>query len=328
MMARLLAALPETARLILLGDRDQLASVDAGNVLGDITGHGHEIAYSPNTAKELAELTGIDSSVLQVQEGSPEVADAIALLRKSYRFKDDSGIGRLARSINSGNAKAAVEILSDASSCELAWLPDISLNDLLEQITEAYTPYLQSLDVEKAMGLFEAQRVLCAVRRGPVGMETINQAIANRLKAKGLLAGGDAVHGMPVMVTGNNYELKLFNGDVGLLWRNAEGHIRAYFRQADNELRDIPAQSLPQYELSWAMTVHKSQGSEFDRVILMLPETEEGSTVLTRELLYTAITRAKKQFTLYGKSDAVKRAAMHTVNRSTGLASRLQWAQT
>ncbi|MBF0218886.1 MAG: exodeoxyribonuclease V subunit alpha [Gammaproteobacteria bacterium] len=325
MMARLLEALPDTARLMMLGDRDQLASVDAGNVLGDITGHGHEIAYSLETARELADLTGSDLSLLPIEAGAPKVANAIALLRKSYRFKAESGIGRLAYSINSGNAKAAVELLSQAAGGELEWLPETPLNALLDQIIGAYTPYLQTQSVGEAMQLFEKQRVLCAVRQGPVGVVTINQMIASRLQRRGLLGGGDAVQGVPVMVTGNNYELGLFNGDVGLLWRNAEGNLRAYFRQSDNELRDIPAQTLPQHELSWAMTVHKSQGSEFERVILLLPEVQEGGAVLTRELLYTAVTRAKKQFTLYGKSEAVNRAVMHTVQRSTGLASRLQW---
>jgi len=328
MMARLLEALPETARLILLGDRDQLASVDAGNVLGDITGHGHEITYTPDTASELAELTGIEISVLPVKRDTPLISDAIALLRTSYRFKADSGIGRFARSINSGDAKAAIAILSDASYQELNWLPDSPIESLLEQLADSYMPYLQKQDVAEAMDLFEMQRILCAVRHGPAGVEAINQAIANRLIAKGVMGSGHAVHGMPVMVTANNYEMGLFNGDIGLLWRNQAGNLRAYFRQADNQLRDIPAQSLPQHELAWAMTVHKSQGSEFNRVTLILPEAGEAHSVLTRELLYTAITRAREHFTLYANAETVKRAAIQTVNRSTGLSDRLKWSST
>jgi len=325
MMARLLEALPQAARLILLGDRDQLASVDAGNVLGDITGHGHEIIYTPETAAELAELTGTDISALPVKEGAPQIADAIALLRTSYRFKAGSGIGRLALSVNAGDGNAAVTILSDTSIGELAWLPEASPDALLEQIVDAYTPYLQAQDVVEAMQLLEMQRVLCAVRHGSAGVESINLAIANRLISRGLISGGHAVHGMPIMVTANNYELGLFNGDIGLLWRNGDGNLRAWFRQADHALRDISAQSLPQYELAWAMTVHKSQGSEFNRVILLLPEEGTGQAILTRELLYTAITRARQQFTLHGSRESVKRAVLQTVNRSTGLSSRLGW---
>lgn len=324
MMARLLEALPETASLILLGDRDQLASVDAGNVLGDITGHGHDICYRPDTAAELAALTGIKRSQLPTNKHAPVIADAIALLRTSYRFKADSGIARLARSINKGDGNSAIAILSDSSK-GLTWLQSVSIETVLEQLVDGYSAYLQADNVVDAMDLFETQRVLCAVRHGPVGVQTINQIIASRLIGSGLLAGGTLAQGMPVMVTANNYELGLFNGDIGLLWRNSVGALRAYFRQTDNQLRDIPAQSLPLHELAWAMTVHKSQGSEFQRVILMLPEAGEGHVMLTRELLYTAITRAREQFTLYGTAEAVKRAATQTVNRSTGLSDRLKW---
>jgi len=327
MMARLLEALPDSARLILLGDRDQLASVDAGNVLGDITGHGHDIAYTPETVNELAELTGVDENLLPVDKYAPSVANAIALLRTSYRFKADSGIGRLAHAINKGESDAVLKIFTDSSNSELTWLSDEPMDTLLANIVDAYIPYLQAENVEQAMHAFEKLRVLCAVRKGSAGVETINQSIARRLINRGQLTMGDAVHGMPVMVTSNNYELGLFNGDIGLLWSNAEGNLRAWFRQPDNTLREIPVQSLPQHELAWAMTVHKSQGSEFERVILVLPEEGKGDFALTRELLYTAITRAKQLFTLYGKADVVKCAALHTVNRSTGLASRLQWPE-
>jgi len=325
MMARLLDALPESAQLILLGDRDQLASVDAGNVLGDVTGHGHEIEYRPETAALLASLTGTDLNLLPANPNAPVVADAIALLRKSYRFDENSGIGNLARYINTGTADQAIAWLSDQSNDELSWVPDMALSTLIEHIVESYVPYLQESDIGNALELFEKQRVLCAVRQGPFGMETVNQEIAARLRSRGLLAGGEVVAGMPIMVTGNNYELNLFNGDVGLLWRNQDGQLKAWFRNGGHELRDIPAQSLPQYELSWAMTVHKSQGSEFDHVVVILPEGDTGRVVLTRELLYTAVTRAKHQFTLFSSRDAVKCAMAQTVQRSTGLAFRLQW---
>lgn len=330
MMARLLDALPLSARLILLGDRDQLASVDAGNVLGDMTGHGHEIAYSPATAALLAELTAFDVNRLPVDERQPMIADAIALLRTSYRFNADSGIGRLARCVNSGDGYGAVAILSQPVSDELVWLPDMTPDQLFDQIADFYTLYLQCGNVAAAMSQFEVQRVLCAVRHGPAGVEGVNQAIATRLAARGMISGAYGGHGMPVMITANHYELGLFNGDIGLLWRNERGEIRAYFRQTDqSQLRDIPVQSLPQHEPAWAMTVHKSQGSEFDRVILMLPDQRDGGhSIVNRELLYTAITRARRQFILHAQADTIRRAAAQTVNRSTGLSSRLGWPAT
>jgi len=328
MMARVLEALPKTARLILLGDRDQLASVDAGNVLGDITGHGHPIAYGAAMVKQLADLTAIDAALLPqaAPAAMPPVADAIALLRKSYRFDENSRIGQLAKCVNQGDDVAqALRLLEDDSSDEVIWQANVSLDALLAQMGELYTPYLREASVEKAMALFEKQRFLCAVRRGKQGVEQINQSFSQHLMASGLLAHGDMVQGMPVMVTGNNYELNLFNGDVGLLWCNAEGKLRAYFRQADGSLRAIPAQSLPAYELAWAMTVHKSQGSEFDHVLLLLPDAPAGQAILTRELLYTAITRAKKHLTLYGSKESVQRAMGTKVERHTGLSNRLGW---
>jgi len=327
MMARLLDALPDNAQLILLGDRDQLASVDAGNVLGDVTGHGHEIAYRPETAAMLASLTGVDVQRLPTNPQAPTVADAIALLRRSYRFDDNSGIGNLARHINAGAAEKAMACLSDRLCNELSWVPDMPLSTLLEQAVDACVPYLNAPDISRAMDLFEKQRLLCAVRQGPYGMETINREIASRLRSRGLIGGGDAVAGMPIMVTGNNYELNLFNGDVGLLWRNRDGQLRAYFRSGEEQLRDIPVQLLPQHELSWAMTVHKSQGSEFDHVVAILPDADAGKGVLTRELLYTAVTRAMSYFTLFGSSEALRQAVTQTVERSSGLADRLGWHQ-
>ena len=323
MMARLIDALPEGAQLILLGDRDQLASVEAGNVLGDVTGHGHAIAYRPQTAALLASVTGIDARHIPVRPDAPPVADAIALLRKSYRFAADSGIGNLAFHINAGEADAAVAWLSGRGGDALAWHPDPSPGTMLAQVVEGYTAYLQAEDVGMALDRFARQRVLCALRQGAHGVERVNREIAAGLRARGLLAAGDLVAGMPIMVTGNSYALDLFNGDIGLLWHNEEGQLRAYFRDGGQGLRALPPQLLPQYEPAWAMTVHKSQGSEFDHVVLLLPEA--GGGVLTRELLYTAVTRAKQRFTLFASRDAVDEAISHTIQRSSGLAARLGW---
>ncbi|MDQ6993043.1 MAG: exodeoxyribonuclease V subunit alpha [Mariprofundus sp.] len=325
MAARLLEALPTHCHLILLGDRDQLASVDAGNVLGDITGHGRELYLSSGRATELVALTGIEPQSLRIEKNSPPIADAIGLLRTSYRFNAESDIGRLARAVNQGSGAKAVEILSTASNQHLSWSPDLALDTLMERVVDGYTPYLQAASVQEAMKLLEKQRVLCAVRHGPVGVESINQAVAHSLQGRGLLDSGELVQGMPLMVTANSYELQLYNGDVGLLWRNKEGSLRCYFFQSDQTLRDIPVQSLPQYEQAWAMTVHKSQGSEFENVFLLLPEEQEGQSMVSRELLYTAITRARTTFTLHATSASIHHAAAQLIQRSTGLAARLGW---
>jgi exodeoxyribonuclease V alpha subunit len=348
MMARLLAAMPAHTRLILLGDRDQLASVEAGNVLGDITGHGQEIIYSAQQAGFLAELIGSEvqqpSGDLSVTGSAGNPADSIALLRTSYRFHSDSGIGRLAKLVNQGLGADAIdllldhklqlsdELLSEYSTTtdfgrELNWLPgdaDRLNNRALEWAVARYSEYLQQTDVRLALDVFNCSRVLCAMHAGELGESEFNRRVEERLTAKGMLVGGDLCHGKPVMVTVNDYELELFNGDIGLLWRNEHGELRAWFPQINGEVRDIAAANLPQYSPAWALTVHKSQGSEFDQVLLILPQDEKNS-LLSRELIYTAITRAKKKVIVHAKEAAFVKGCENHVQRSSGLAGRLGW---
>ncbi|MDX8406479.1 MAG: exodeoxyribonuclease V subunit alpha [Mariprofundus sp.] len=324
MAARLLAALPDQCRLILLGDRDQLASVDAGNVLGDITGHGHAIAYSPATAERLARLSGYAQAALPVSSDASAISDAVALLRKSYRFKGHSGIGHLARMVNEGEGANAVDLLSGDAHTDIRWLQDAAATAVLDQLCNAYMPYLQCQSVAEALDAFEQLRVLCALHGGPCGIDAVNNGLARRFYSQGLIAGLVAAHGIPVMITANHYELGLFNGDTGLLW-SVDGKLNAWFRQSDGALHGVPVQLLPEYVPAWAISVHKSQGSEFEQVMLLLPDQDVDSPVLTRELLYTAITRAKKKLYLYAEESTLRRMIGRRVRRSTGLAARLGW---
>lgn len=324
LMAQIMDALPSTARLILLGDRDQLASVEAGSVLGDITGHGHSICYSAQTAEQIAQLIAQPSSLLPQAAEAPEISNAIALLRTSHRFDANSGIGQFAKLSNEGNVSSALQLLTDKKFNDLQWVPTNSIKQTVEHISSEYAAYLLCNDVHEAMSTFESFRVLCAVKQGATGVEGINQAIANQLVSQGKLVGTGLVHGMPVMVSANHLELKLFNGDIGLIWGNSRGELRVYFRQDDNSLRDLPLQSLPKHQPAWAMTVHKSQGSEFNQVLLILPD-DKHNPLLTRELLYTATTRARKKFILHAQSNVIQQAITHKLQRATGLAERLGW---
>ncbi|PIP01564.1 MAG: exodeoxyribonuclease V subunit alpha [Zetaproteobacteria bacterium CG23_combo_of_CG06-09_8_20_14_all_54_7] len=324
MAARLLAALPDQCRLILLGDRDQLASVDAGNVLGDITGHGHAIAYSPQTALRLSALSGYAEASLPVSSDASAISDAVALLRTSYRFHAQSGIGHLARMVNAGQGDGAMTLLREHAYADIAWLQEVASAALLDQISAAYTDYLQFESVDEALKAFEQVRVLCAVHGGPSGIHAVNNGLARLFYGRGLIGGLDAAHGMPVMVTANHYELGLFNGDTGLLW-TVDGKLCAWFRQTDGTLKGVPVQLLPEYVPAWAVSVHKSQGSEFEQVMLLLPDQEADSPLLTRELLYTAITRAKVKLSLYADELTLRRMIARRVRRSTGLAARLGW---
>ncbi len=327
MMARLLAALPDDARIILLGDRDQLASVEAGNVLGDITGHGQAICYSTAQVQSLAALTGTPAEALPASDTAPPVADAIGLLRTSYRFDARSGIGQLARRVNEGEGEAALALLHDDPSAQLVWHENTEKSissDALEWAVQQYVTYLRCDEIGAALDAFEQIRVLCALRSGPFGVNEANRIIGERLRARGLIEAGEEYHGKPVMVTVNDYEVELYNGDIGLLWQDARGELCAWFRVADGQLRDIPLRSLTEHVPAWGLTVHKSQGSEFERVLLVLPY-EAANPLLSRELIYTGITRARSQLHISASVPALLQGCRERVRRSSGLAQKLGW---
>lgn len=329
MMARLLDALPEHARLILIGDRDQLASVDAGNVLGDITGRGRELSYDGETGSWLTTICGLESGALPLSDATPPIASAMGLLRTSHRFRDDSGIGRLARLVNQGAGREALEMLTGSGSgFGLQHVapkpPDRPAIALLEQAVEVFATVLDCRNVESALARMDTLRLLCAQHEGPLGDRELNRLIEVGLRKKRRIVGGREFAGKPVMVTVNDYELQLFNGDMGLLWPDSENKLRVWFPAPGGEPRSIPVRSLPEHAPAWAMTVHKSQGSEFEAVMLILP-ADSDSPLLTRELLYTAITRARERVSIQATEAAFLTACHRRVQRASGLAPALGW---
>ncbi len=301
LMYRLLEALPADARLILLGDRDQLAAVAAGNVLGDITGHGLE----PET---------VDAPI----------AAAIALLRHSFRFAADSGIGALARQINLGDTGGLLELLGSGAP-GIAW--EANAGEALAATAfaaqcERYQAIFDSDSPVAALTAFARSRVLCAVNRGPLGVEGLNRQFSTALQRRNRIAAGDYYHGLPVMLTRNRHELELYNGDTGVLWSGPRG-LRACFPGTDG-VREFSVNRLPDHVPAWATTVHKAQGSEFDSVLLVLP-TDPAAEALSRELLYTAVTRARRDFALQAPPEVVAAAIARLTRRTSGLAERLGW---
>lgn len=321
LMARLFDALPPEARLILLGDRDQLSSVEAGSVLGDVCNRGEELPYSPDMA---ARLAGLGERAPAVAEGVPAMADSLAVLTRSYRFSSDSGIGRLARAVNRGDAQAALEACDGA---EVGWR-ELKGAELAATIGETavagYRAYLEAKDPAEALARFGQFRFLCALREGPVGVAQVNAVAEAALRRAGLLpAQGRHYSGQPLMVTRNDYALGLFNGDIGIVWPDpqAGGRLRAFFAAPDGQLRRVLLHRLPAHETVFAMTVHKSQGSEFDRCVVLLPDTD--APVVSRELVYTAITRARQAVELWGTRVLFARAVQRRIERSSGLRDAL-----
>jgi len=326
MMAHLVDTLLPQARLILLGDRDQLASVEAGSVLGDITGHGQAVRFTRQQAEWIAALTDTPVERIPHSQQAPAIADSIALLRFSYRFGNDSDIGRLAAAINNGDGETGLRQLQQTGA-DTQWMASAAgqINPaLIDWAVAQCRNYLAADTVEQALLRFASSRILCALHEGPFGIQEINRRIGQRLRMAGLIDGGELFHGKPLMISANNYEVGLYNGDIGLLWRDQNGELQAWFDGDQGVPRKIPLATLPEHTTAWALTVHKSQGSEFDQVLLVLPDSAD-SPVVSRELIYTGTTRARQQVIVHASEGAFIDGCRRTVERSSGLAERLGW---
>lgn len=328
LLAKLLWALPPQARLLLLGDRDQLASVEAGAVLGDICGGG--VGFTAPFRARLQALCGEPLGGGPAQ--APALADCVVLLKRSYRFGVDSGIGHLARAVNGGDAAAALDLLGAGRFPDLAWRSPASSPELVEHLAEAavtgYRPYLDRLragaEPGEVFAAFERFRVLGALRQGPVGVAELNRVMEGVLQARRLInARSPWYPGRPVMITRNDYNLRLYNGDVGICLPDPQDpdRLRVCFQSVDGGLRWFPPSRLPEHETVYAMTIHKSQGSEFQRVLMVLPF--EPSRILTRELVYTGLTRAREAVELWCPAGVLKAAVGRRLHRASGLAERL-----
>lgn len=381
MMYKLLSALPEHASLILLGDQDQLASVEAGAVLADICA-GLKIPVDPNNlaqnniassspalwqmryskeqAERLSALTGFE--LTPYISDAPKLGDSLCMLMHSHRFKGDAGIGLLASAVNRADLQGILQVWQQGPA-ELSWLEhsmvvsqtqakvsepanNVGLNLLLEQACQQYGAYLGALnshasnndasnsDLSKRPSTadiierFNQYRILCAMRSGDYGVEGINQYVTQALaNAKLIKPLQEFYLGRPIIIQSNDYNLGLFNGDIGLILQDEDKpeRLMAHFIKADGSLLKVLPARLPSHETCYAMTVHKSQGSEFSRVALVLPPSPSLAQwqLLTKELVYTAITRAKVHFTCLGTQHVFERASSQATQRASGLADRL-----
>ena len=330
MMVAVLEALPEKTRIILLGDRHQLASVEAGSLFADLCGTG-EAGWSSQlcTALErLIEHSDVSSSVsLQAAEETSgnALADSLILLRTGYRFQKNSGIGSLAAAVKSGSAEQVNQVLvDDYADVEAVQSTGAEREQwLAEQIRKGFRPMLTASTPEQAFAAMEAFRFLCALRKGPYGVEGINRLVTRVLRQAGLITAHKTewYQGKPIIILRNHYELQLFNGDAGILRQDEKGRLRAWFRRADNSLMSISPARLPEHETAYAITVHKAQGSEFEQVLLLLPE--EDSQVLSQELLYTGITRARSRLLLCATPERLAATVRRKTQRFSGLAEKL-----
>jgi len=346
MMAALLAALPARARLVLLGDKDQLASVEAGAVLGDLCGQAERGQYDADSVAWIAACTGNTvPPALRHAPGAPlpALAQQTVMLRESRRFQ--GAIGDLARAVNAGDVRGAAAVFQrpDATVQRLALTDAQALPAVLALALQGragapigYDLYLAELQqrppagdavahrawVVRVVRAFERVRLLCALREGDWGVTGLNARIEAHLRSRGAIARqGEWYAGRPVMITRNDAALGVYNGDVGVALPGVEGGARLRVWLLDGESqppRSVMASRLAAIETAFAMTVHKSQGSEFEHIALVLPP--HLSPVLTRELVYTGITRAKAAFTLVAPDPAVwAQALQRRTRRASGL---------
>lgn len=310
MMARLVAAMPRDSRLILLGDKDQLASVEAGTVFADIC------------------------------EAAGTFSECISVLTRNYRFGDESPIALLSSAIRAGKGEEALERLRSGGGDVIEWeglppTPEEMERFLRPRVLAGFSPFLKEGTAEKAFEAFGRFRILSAHREGTYGVSGLNELAEKILSRERLIHRDGSAHypRRPILILRNDRALRLSNGDTGIVLRDpSDGRMKAFFPPAEekqakkggepkSEFRTIPLPRLPEHETAWATTVHKSQGAEFDEVLLVLGPSESG--LVTRELLYTAITRAKTRVTVVSDPEAFRDAVARPVDRHSGLSDLL-----
>jgi exodeoxyribonuclease V alpha subunit len=333
MFSKLLDAIRGNTRLILLGDKNQLSSVEAGSLFGDLC----KIHEQPNLFT--TEAIDIVNSFIkddfrqlpqtQINPTPDPLTNHIIELKKSRRFNEQSEIGKLSKAVIV-NDKTSLEAFLKQQENKSVNIHSEWKENLLEPHLMEYVLYIQEEDIRKAIEKLNQIRVLCAVREGERGLYAINKKIEQFLKRKKIKnhdgslfsPDGDFYQNRPVIVTQNINELMLFNGDTGIIRKDNSGNYKAWFIDHENKLRSVLPAYITNAETVFAMTIHKSQGSEYNKVVVVLPENKE-IALLTRELLYTAITRAKEKAIIFADETTFLTTAENKVNRASGIADRI-----
>jgi exodeoxyribonuclease V alpha subunit len=334
LFSKLVEAVRPEGKIIVLGDKDQLASVEAGAVLGDICGSGNPNLFSRGFADRVCEYTAMEiGSDPKLAAGG--LRDGIVSLEQNFRYGESSGIARLSKAVNNGDGIAAWDILRGTDYQDVRWAPlpqagrlQGALQDTVgESLLDYYKAVEEGLEPFKIFERFETFRILCALRQGRYGVVGINDIVEDMLRRMHLIPPETRYYpGKPVMVTRNDYQMALFNGDIGIMVRDPDAPegLQVAFRDAGGGIRIFHPLRLPEHETAYAMTVHKSQGSEYDRILILFPERD--NPVLTRELIYTAVTRAKIQAELWSNEAVFRAAAARRIERTSGLRDAL-WGE-
>lgn len=329
LMAKLLAALKPAARLVLVGDQNQLPPVDAGNVLGDLCRAAAINGFSKKFQDDYEQCSG---EALPKRNISADInlADTVIQLQTNHRSGEMIALNEIGVAVNSGNADAVINLLQNSATAALTWEPLPAANSLKAALRDAvvihFGAVMKSASPVAALAALGKFRILCAVREGAFGTENINRLAEEILAEAGLIVPDKikfgSYAGKPLMVTANNYALKLFNGDTGVAWPEKNGASLIYFSNETGGIRAVARERLPEHESVFALTIHKSQGSEFDHVLIVLPE--KTNPVLTRQLFYTGLTRARKSVRILAPETILRATIATPMLRMSGLTDALR----
>jgi len=319
LMTKLFEATSPQANIILLGDKDQLSSVETGSVFADLC----TVATNQYQAETLQYLHAVTDSRLAEVVRSSAIDNHIVCLLKSWRFNQTSAIGQLARAVNQGKAEQALTILEQQNNAEIQLIPPAELS--ITQLMSPWQHYLQALTakvpIADLFNAFNRFRILSALRRGMKGSIALNIQLEKQfLEKKQLYTGKRWYHGRPIMITENSYRTGLFNGDIGITLLDKKGQASIWFQTSEGE-KSFSSVRLPQHETAWIMTIHKSQGSEFERVMLIMPT--EDSPVLTQQLIYTGMTRAKKRLEIVSDTAILRLGIEREIPQATQIRTKL-----
>ncbi|WP_440133405.1 exodeoxyribonuclease V subunit alpha [Chitinophaga sancti] len=325
LFSKLLSAIRPTSRLIMLGDKNQLASVEAGSLFGDLCQAQEQLnVFSPERTAFINNLLPDGSKIERIAspvQSKHALFEHVVELRHSRRFTGDAGIGRFSRALIQNNVPVIQSFLSPGAGEEVVIDQQYS-DKIFEQFIAGYAAFIQEKDIRTALKKLNELRVLVAIRDGATGLSSINRRIEKYLQDRKLLhITGSFYENRPIMLSSNYYEHGLFNGDTGIIRKDENGALVAWFEDANGELKSVFTGYLTQAETAFAMTIHKSQGSEFTAVLVILPANE--TPILTRELLYTAVSRARKKVYVQGSETTILQAAAKFVDRGSGIKARM-----
>ncbi|URJ26710.1 exodeoxyribonuclease V subunit alpha [Candidatus Blochmanniella camponoti] len=336
MLAQLILTLSPQTKVIFFGDQYQLCSVEPGSVFKDVCQFSN-FYYSHKRYQELIDLTGyilpiISPSELSIHYNYNSIIDGTCILKKNYRFSESSGINKLSGAINSGDYNYALSLLNSSIYKDLYYIYFVDKKSYITMILNcamAYSNYLQELKHTKILtknilNIFNHYRILCALRDGPFGVIRLNYYVEQILNEKGLIQLNNSRNyiGRPIIILRNKPSLELYNGDVGILLLNDQNKLSAYFILPRGGIKVIQIYQLPEYETCFAMTIHKAQGSEFQHIAIVLPN--QYTPLLTRELLYTAVTRARQCLYLYATDHVIIRSINSITQRYSGLYEKIK----